>query len=72
MVPCTAKLVPWYLPVPDPTDSPAFDPEALTRLVCPVCHQALALDESFLRCTACGRRYPILDGIPILLANRAS
>ena len=56
----------------DQSHSPALSPEVLSRLVCPVCRQALALDETFIRCTACGRRYPILDGIPILLADRAS
>jgi len=27
---------------------------------------------SVIRCSGCGRRYPIVDGIPILLAPRAS
>jgi uncharacterized protein len=50
-----------------------LQPEDLIRVVCPVCRAALVLDgESTIRCTGCGRRYPILDGIPVLLAHRAS
>ncbi len=44
----------------------------LQWLVCPVCHQPLALEAACVRCTACSRRYPIVDGIPILLPDRAS
>jgi uncharacterized protein len=47
----------------------------LDILVCPVreCRETLALaaDESSLRCTGCGRVYPVRDGIPILLADQA-
>ena len=57
-----------------PTDPPhsGLTPEALRWLVCPVCRQSLVLDESTVRCSACNRHYPILDGIPVLLAERAS
>jgi len=47
-------------------------PEDLSRLVCPVCHQVLRLDAEQIVCTGCARRYPIVDGIPVLLAERAS
>jgi uncharacterized protein YbaR (Trm112 family) len=47
----------------------------LDILVCPVreCRKTLTLaaDESSLRCTGCGRVYPVRDGIPILLADQA-
>jgi uncharacterized protein YbaR (Trm112 family) len=42
----------------------------LRLLVCPVCRQSLMLDAESVCCTQCARRYPILDGIPILLADR--
>jgi uncharacterized protein YbaR (Trm112 family) len=45
--------------------------ENLRRIVCPVCHQSLQLEAAVIRCQGCGRRYPIVDGIPVLLAERA-
>jgi uncharacterized protein YbaR (Trm112 family) len=46
-------------------------PEVLALLACPVCHGALHADGSQIQCAQCGRRYPMEDGIPILLADRA-
>ncbi|MGD0796145.1 MAG: Trm112 family protein [Acidobacteriaceae bacterium] len=57
----------------------------LRWLVCPVCRQALTLESATgpqsppesasaaatIRCAACNRRYPIVDGIPVLLPGRA-
>lgn len=42
-------------------------------LVCPVDKADLEedTDASRLRCTECGRRYPVEDGIPIMLVERA-
>ncbi|WP_371720330.1 Trm112 family protein [Acidobacterium sp. S8] len=40
-------------------------------LACPVCHGALRLEAGRVLCLSCGRKYPIEDGIPILLAERA-
>jgi uncharacterized protein YbaR (Trm112 family) len=49
-----------------------IDETALGMLACPVCHAALALiPPAAVRCAACGRRYPIRDGLPILLASAA-
>jgi len=39
------------------------------QLACPGCHAELRMDSSALLCTVCGRRYPILDGIPVLIAG---
>jgi uncharacterized protein YbaR (Trm112 family) len=39
----------------------------LTLLVCPVDRGELNLQGEALKCTVCGRRYPIRDGIPILI-----
>ena len=44
----------------------------LHLLVCPVCHAALALTETTVDCTGCGRRYPIVDDLPVLIASRAT
>jgi uncharacterized protein YbaR (Trm112 family) len=51
---------------------PVITQEDLKWLVCPVCRQPLALEVEAVRCNGCGRRYPIVDGIPVLLADRAS
>jgi uncharacterized protein YbaR (Trm112 family) len=45
--------------------------EVLELIVCPACHGRLTLAESTVNCDACGRRYPVKDGIPILLVERA-
>lgn len=39
----------------------------LRWLVCPVDKAGLERDGEVLVCTACGRRYPIEDGIPHML-----
>jgi uncharacterized protein len=49
----------------------------LQILVCPVCHERLAAGPSdsshaWLHCTGCGRYYPVDDGIPVMLENRAT
>jgi uncharacterized protein YbaR (Trm112 family) len=43
----------------------------LDLLVCPVCHGALMLKGDAIDCQGCGRRYPIVDGLPILIESRA-
>jgi uncharacterized protein YbaR (Trm112 family) len=45
--------------------------EDLRWIVCPACHQRLQLEAGTIQCQGCGRRYPIVDGIPVLLADRA-
>ncbi len=41
--------------------------ELLEILVCPACHAKVTLQGDLLACGGCGRRYPIRDGIPIML-----
>ena len=43
--------------------------EMLELLVCPVDHARLDLDGDVLVCQACGRRYPIEDGVPNMLVD---
>jgi uncharacterized protein YbaR (Trm112 family) len=38
-------------------------------LACPACIGGLTLDAGKLVCTKCGRVYPIVDGIPVLIAG---
>jgi uncharacterized protein YbaR (Trm112 family) len=52
-------------------DKPSLKTEDLRWLVCPVCHKALQREEDAIRCLGCSRRYPIMDGIPVLLEDRA-
>lgn len=42
-------------------------------VVCPICHGELRFnaDCTKLRCTGCGKRFRVEDGIPILLAQEA-
>lgn len=42
--------------------------DLLDILCCPDCRAALSLDAESLRCTACGRTYPIVNGVPRFVA----
>ena len=52
----------------------AIDPELLELLICPDCRGAVreSADETGLDCSACGRVYPVRDGIPVMLVEEAS
>jgi uncharacterized protein len=41
----------------------------LDQLACPACFANLDLGGSSLMCRGCGRVYPIVDGIPVLIAE---
>lgn len=50
----------------------ALDAELLKILACPACKGPLAYQpDSALDCAACRKRYPVRDGIPVLLADEA-
>jgi uncharacterized protein YbaR (Trm112 family) len=46
--------------------------EVLDLIVCPACMQSLTLADGTVNCSGCGRRYPVVDGIPVLLVERAA
>lgn len=50
-----------------------IDPTLAEVLVCPADKSELIEDEKEqrLECTECGRRYPVRDGIPIMLVDQA-
>jgi uncharacterized protein YbaR (Trm112 family) len=50
-----------------------IDPLLEAILVCPVDKGDLTQDEeaSVLECTVCHRRYPVRDGIPVMLVGEA-
>jgi uncharacterized protein YbaR (Trm112 family) len=47
----------------------ALDPSVVSLLACPACLGALRLEEGKLLCAQCGCPYPIVDGIPVLIAG---
>lgn len=47
------------------------DKELLEILACPVDHSALREEADQLVCRDCGRRYPVRDGIPVMLVDEA-
>jgi len=44
-----------------------LDEKLLALLACPACQGDVVLKENKIICTGCGRSYPIVDGIPVLL-----
>lgn len=48
-----------------------IDDELLNILACPACKADVKLQEQKIVCTKCGRRYPIKDGIPVMLIDEA-
>lgn len=44
----------------------------LGLLACPVCHAGLGLEAETIVCAGCGRRFPIVDDLPVLIASRAT
>jgi uncharacterized protein len=51
-----------------------LDDRLLEILVCPACHGRVEHKERrhVIVCTACGRRYPVRDGIPVMLVEEAT
>lgn len=47
----------------------AFDPQLAAVLACPACYALLRAESGAFACTACQRLYPIVDGIPVLIAG---
>ncbi len=46
-----------------------IDKELLDILACPACKGDVKLDAEKIVCTKCGLRYPIKDGIPVMLID---
>jgi uncharacterized protein len=42
------------------------------QLACPACFGELRTETSQVVCLSCGRRYPIVDGVPVLIVERAT
>ena len=48
-----------------------IDKELLEILACPVDKRPVREEGDHLVCTECGRRYPVRDGIPVMLVEEA-
>jgi uncharacterized protein YbaR (Trm112 family) len=48
----------------------ALDSWVLGQLACPACLGDLRMEAARLVCEGCGRAYPVVDGIPVLIAGR--
>jgi uncharacterized protein YbaR (Trm112 family) len=48
-----------------------IDAELLDILACPACRAEVRLEGDRIVCTSCGLRYPIRDGLPVLLIDQA-
>ena len=48
----------------------ALEPWVVELLACPVDRGGVRLDQTELVCIQCGRRYPVLSGIPRMVADQ--
>ena len=48
-----------------------IDKELLDILACPACKGDVELKDCKIICKSCGRKYPIKEGIPIMLIDEA-
>ena len=48
-----------------------IDEELLRVLACPACTSDIQWQDEKIICPQCGRKYPIKDGIPIMLVDEA-
>jgi len=54
-----------------PGDPSLLDKDLLDILACPACRADVRLEGDRIVCAGCGRRYPVRDGIPIMLVEEA-
>ncbi len=48
-----------------------IDKELLSILACPACRGDVKEANGKIVCSSCGRKYPIKDGIPVMLVEEA-
>lgn len=49
-----------------------IDKVLLTMLACPACRGDVTEKDGKIVCASCGRKYPVRNGIPIMLVNEAT
>jgi len=52
-------------------EHPLIDQELLEILACPLDKAPVSLQGDRIVCSKCGRRYPIREGIPVMLIDEA-
>ncbi|TRZ95119.1 Trm112 family protein [bacterium] len=48
-----------------------IDKQLLDILACPACKSDIELKDNKIVCKSCGKKYPIKDGIPVMLIDEA-
>lgn len=48
-----------------------IDKELLDILACPACKAGVELKDNKIVCKKCGKKYPIKDGVPVMLIDEA-
>ncbi|MCX5696113.1 MAG: Trm112 family protein [Candidatus Omnitrophica bacterium] len=48
-----------------------MDKELLDILACPACKGDVEFKKSRIVCKKCGKKYPVKDGIPVMLIDEA-
>ena len=48
-----------------------IDDDLLKILACPICQSDVIYKEEKIICVQCGRKYPIKNGIPIMLVEES-
>jgi len=48
-----------------------IDQDLLEILACPACKGDVVLEKDKIVCAQCGLKYPIKDGVPVMLADEA-
>ncbi|MDD5439214.1 MAG: Trm112 family protein [Candidatus Omnitrophica bacterium] len=48
-----------------------IDKELLDILACPACKSGVKYENEKIICQKCGLRYPVRDGIPVMLVSEA-
>lgn len=48
-----------------------IDKELLDILACPACKGDVTLKDDRIVCLSCGKKYPVRDGIPVMLIDEA-
>lgn len=48
-----------------------IDQELLDILACPACKADIELKDNKIVCKKCGRKYPVRNGIPVMLIDEA-